>query len=82
MHAKTGGGIISLKSDDYKKERNLSAAFATCLVTHMLQMQFILTLIWITAGLITDAVVSDKHEISNYDGSFINPAVVASAETS
>jgi hypothetical protein len=41
MHAKTGGGIISLKSDDYKKKRNLSAAFATCLVTHMLQMQLI-----------------------------------------
>ncbi|UNA35709.1 hypothetical protein LRM35_24275 [Klebsiella variicola subsp. variicola] len=90
MHAKTGGEIIFLKTANYKKERNLSAAFATCLVTHMLQMQltnlpedkFILTLIWITAGLITDAVVSDKHEISNYDGNFINPAVVSSAETS
>ncbi|HIE8866226.1 TPA: hypothetical protein ACXP4I_001056 [Klebsiella variicola] len=91
MHAKTEGEIIYLKSDDYKKERNLSAAFATCLVTHMLQMQliynlpenkFILTFIWITAGLITDAVVSDRHEISNYDGSFINPAVVSSAEAS
>ncbi|CTQ16339.1 hypothetical protein BN1007_70542 [Klebsiella variicola] len=53
-----------------------------CNLHNLPEDKFILTLIWITAGLITDAVVSDKHEISNYDGSFINPAVVSSAETS
>ncbi len=80
MHAKTGGEIIFLKTANYKKRKERICC--KCNLYNLPEDKFILTLIWITAGLITDAVVSDKHEISNYDGSFINPAVVSSAETS
>ncbi|CAM3242295.1 TPA: hypothetical protein M4Y70_001719 [Klebsiella variicola] len=91
MHAKTGGEIIFLKTANYKKKKgtyllHLQHAWlricCKCNLYNLPEDKFILTLIWITAGMITDAIVSDKHEISNYDGSFINPAVVSSAEAS
>ena len=66
IYAKTDREIISLESECYKKSRDVPAAFATYLVTHMLQIQLIYT--WLEDKFYPDASLAERRSVAKRCG--------------